>query len=93
MKRAYSKPDVYFESFSLSTSIAAGCEEVANFASSSSCGLEYSDNITLFAESHVGCTPGFGLSEDAKVDGSQFGGKFDQLCYHNPSSNYNLFTS
>lgn len=82
MKKAYSRPDIVFESFSLCTSIAAGCEYGSNFTKGT-CGYEYTDEIYIFTSDVTGCT--------RKVtDGSE---KFDGICYHNPSDLKNIFQS
>jgi len=82
MKKAYSQPDIVFESFSLSTSICAGCEYGTNFTSGV-CGYEFTDNIFIFLEGVTGCI--------FKVpDGSS---QFNGICYHNPSDLKNIFQS
>jgi hypothetical protein len=83
MKKAYSKPDIVFEDFSLSTNIAAGCEEKP-FGNTSECGVKWSKGIFIFAEKMNGCNRKL-------VDGQQ--GEYNGLCYHNPTSNYNVFYS
>lgn len=86
MKKVYSKPDVFFEDFSLSTNIAAGCEEKANFAEET-CGLEveFTDTITvtLLNGDISACAP--------ECDPKDYG--YNNLCYHNPSEDYNLYNS
>lgn len=81
MKRVYTKPDVVFESFSLSSSITANCAKEANF-SSGQCGFEYTDEMTIFMNSIQGCT-------FIESDGNWQ----DRVCYHNPYDWNNLFNS
>ena len=82
MRKAYSKPDIGFESFALSESIAAGCEERPhNFITG--CGVKFGKQI-VFTVEMTNCARKI-------VDGQQ--GEFNGLCYHNPSAGYNVFMS
>jgi hypothetical protein len=56
MKKNYSKPEIVFESFKLSTSIAGDCEEgyKANFGNSGDC--VYSDGgVSIFGNDNTNC--------------------------------------
>lgn len=55
MKRAYSKPEIFFESFKMSTSIANTCPGLkANSGSGTEC--EYTENGTaIFADVNNDC--------------------------------------
>lgn len=88
MKKTYSKPDIFFEDFSLSTNIAAGCEEKP-FNLTDDCGVKWGKKI-IFTENMTGCTSKVvqGSVTDNMVDKENNG-----LCYHNPSDNYNVFMS
>ena len=81
MKKAYSKPEIFFEDFSLSTNIAAGCELFPNFAENE-CGVKWSKGKMLFVTGVTGCTT---IVED-ESEGNDF------PCYHNPSDP-NVFNS
>ena len=85
MKRTYSKPDVVFESFSLSTSIATGCEVKLDLPYSGGCGVKLDgiDDLYLFLDSVTGCNVPAG-------DGSA---EADGLCYHVPFETNNVFDS
>lgn len=84
MKKTYSAPDIIFESFSLSTSIAA-CDIETNF-SVGTCGYEVYPGFVLFNYSVDRCT--------VPVEGDIFdSGNGDSLCYDNPSGLTNLFSS
>ena len=84
MKRAYTKPDVAFESFSLCASIAAGCEVKTDLPYSGGCGFKYSGyNIFLYEVSGCG----------AKIQDGTLRYENDFLCYHVPSESCNLFDS
>lgn len=80
MKKAYSKPDIVFEDFSLSTNIAAGCEALANFPQGD-CGYVFAPDVVIFMEERHGCT--------TEVETGEYNG----ICYHNPSDDNNLFSS
>ena len=82
MRKAYSKPDIGFESFALSESIAAGCEE-RPFNFLENCGVKYGKQI-IFTDAIQNCTR-------KVIDGQQ--GEYNGLCYHNPSASYNVFVS
>lgn len=83
MKKAYSKPDIFFEDFSLSTNIAAGCEEKP-FGNTGDCGVKWSKGVFIFTESISGCN-------HKVTDGADR--EYNSLCYHNPESSYNVFYS
>ncbi len=99
MKKTYSKPDIFFEDFSLSTSIAAGCEEEPSAYSdkiSGPCGVKWEAGVYLFSQNMNGCTrkvtdgkPGSMENGDLNmVDTNN-----NALCYHNPYESYNVFYS
>ncbi len=84
--KAYTKPEIMFEDFSLSTSIATGCEYIANHGDGT-CGISveiypgYSS--TVFNTGMSGCTyqpPG----DDDSYNG---------ICYHVPVDTNNVFSS
>lgn len=81
LKKEYTKPDIIFESFALSTSIAAGCEKKTNTPSLDQCGFKYGPDV-VYIDKESGCA-------DIQVDGSIL----DGFCYHNPSDANNLFNS
>lgn len=81
MKKKYSKPDIMYEDFTPSTSIAVGCKYEADVALYT-CGIEY-DVWMLFTSGVDACT----------LHVENMSGKWDQVCYHNPSPGNNVFTS
>lgn len=82
MKKIYSKPEITFESFSLSTNIAAGCETKTNTPSQMQCGYGADDfGRPLFVQEASGCL--IKVPENAG----------DTLCYHVPTETNNLFNS
>ena len=79
MKLAYEAPEIIYEDFSLSTSIAAGCEFKTQLQAENVCGYMMEGDV-VFAADISGCkyTP----AEDE-----------DTICYHNPSDLRNIYTS
>lgn len=85
MKKIYSKPEIAFESFSMSTNIAAGCEQPTNLPSNNECGLDFS-GVYIFLDTMSGCV------EKVPSDGGD--GEWNTICYHVPDGGKNnLFTS
>ena len=82
MKKIYKKPELWYEDFRLSQSIAAGCEGIANIAEGQ-CTVTISDpdkgyHIVLFTASTCPDSP-------PNPD--------DYVCYHAPSEGNNVFSS
>ena len=81
MKKTYVKPEVYFESFELSTSIATGCEYKTNHAKNE-CVYEIAGGRNVFVDAKTHCL-------DITAPGEEYGA----VCYHVPIEASNLFTS
>ena len=79
MKKPYRAPEIFFEDFSLSSSIAAGCEFVANSAENI-CGYLDIDGTMIFVTGVTGC-------QFHQPDG------YDSACYHVPNDYANVFAS
>lgn len=79
MKKTYSKPEIVFEDFSLSTSITAGCEFKNGLHAQGDCGYETRDG-TVFVTDVSGC-------KYTQPDTN------DTLCYHVPNEWHNIFNS
>lgn len=80
MRKAYSKPEIVFESFAMSTSIAAGCELDTPLPTyEESCGYPIRGG-NVFLEGPQ-CTS---VPQD---------GMYDGYCYHVPVETNNLFNS
>ena len=86
MKKAYFKPEILFEDFTLTTHIASDCEVKTNTPSQGQCGINAS-GINIFLEGMNGCKD-FGFVE-VKPGGD---GSFGKICYHVPFGE-NLFNS
>lgn len=85
MKIKYSKPDIMYESFSLSTSIASTCaiKTGTDLQAAKQCGYDYG-GLILFLNSMTNVC-------DVKTeDGSPV---FDSICYHVPTTTTGLFNS
>lgn len=84
MKKTYSKPEIVFESFSLSQSIAAGCDVKTNTPAQGQCGLDFG-GLMLFLDSMSGCP-------DIPVTSEGGDGEYNNICYHTVYGD-NLFNS
>lgn len=84
MKKAYTKPGIYFDSFAMCTDIAGQCSYITNTPHSGTCGLEFSDSITVFVQNVSDC--------NFKV-GGVMDGEYNGICFHVPAGNRNLFNS
>lgn len=84
MKKAYSKPEIVFENFSLSTNIAGDCEVKTWLPSNNTCGMEFTGiDGNVFLTDMNGCAFQVGEGGD---------GEFGNICYHVPYGD-NLFNS
>ena len=80
MKKIYSKPEIIFEDFSLSTSIAAGCELDTPLPSyEENCGYPTRGGIVFV--------------EGAQCTTHPQDGMHNGFCYHVPVETSNLFNS
>ena len=82
MRKIYSKPEIIFESFSMSTNIAGDCSEpyVKN-PSKGSCGIATSSGQRIFVDKSTGC------------DYPDDDGLYNNLCYDVPMGYEGLFNS
>ena len=80
MKKQYSKPEIMFESFTLSVNIAGDCEKIVGNPAKMQCGINGSGGEVLFIDQSI-CS--------FLVDNDDYNG----FCYHNPSDSANLFNS
>lgn len=82
MKKTYTKPEISFESFLMSTNIAGDCEKpFVNNASKGTCAVLGTGGIAVFDGSVGACK--FTAEND----------QWDGLCYHVPTEAANLFNS
>lgn len=82
MKKTYVKPEVYFESFELSTNIATGCEYKTGFAINE-CTYKLPGGLgNVFVNENTQCY-------DIKAPDQSYG----SVCYQVPAEASNLFTS
>lgn len=83
MKKQYSKPEIMFESFLMSTNIAGDCGEIVNNHAEYSCPYVDRSGNKVFTEALAGiCT-----------DVTQADGANNSICYHTPSNDKELFNS
>lgn len=82
MKKTYTKPQILFESFAMSTNIAAGCEIIITNSTKNVCGYEGSaPGVVIFTNEVTGC-----LFPQVDTDANGF-------CYDVPVQTNNLFNS
>ena len=79
MKRTYTAPDILFEDFTMSTSIALNCDVRVNNSTENVCGYETRNGI-VFTDDISGC-------KYKQPDG------YDGICYHVPIDTADLFNS
>lgn len=86
MKKVYSKPEIMFEDFALTTNVASGCEAKTNLPSKNLCGIDMS-GFYVFFSGMEGC-------KNAQIVKDENGdGEWNGICYHVFSSDQNLFAS
>ena len=86
MKKVYTKPEIIFESFSLSTNIAGDCESIIDTQSRGNCGIEFG-SLVIFVGEYTGCNSNNGVV----VEGDD--GNYNGICYHVPVESSTLFNS
>lgn len=87
MKKVYTAPEILFESFTMSTNIAAGCEAIIDTQSQGNCGIEFGSQV-IFVGAFTGCSENNG---DVTVEGDD--GSWNGICYHVPVESNTLFNS
>ena len=88
MKKAYSKPEIMFEDFSLSASIANGCDVRVTNQSQNTCGYELRTGGTVFFTTVSGCY----YTKDPTTHNDIIDGDYG-VCYHVPTDTSDLFNS
>ena len=86
MKKTYTKPEISFESFLMSTNIAGDCEKKTNLPSNTTCGMKLEGLGVVFTTTMNGCT---GYKVEMEMENAQLNG----VCYHVPNPDNNLFNS
>lgn len=86
MKKIYEKPQIVFESFIMSTNIAAGCEEIVRTFDKGTCAIVGTGNVSVFSGTMNICD--FTPTDLGNPDDTWNG-----FCYHVPSERSNLFNS
>lgn len=86
MKKAYSKPEILFEDFSLSVNIAGNCSPIAGSPTEGECSIIGSGGEPVFTGDIAGCMfkpedMGYGSDE------------WDEICYNVPFDYANYFNS
>ena len=85
MKKTYRKPEIFFENFSLSTSIAGNCDIAIGLPSQFVCGIPDENGLGMkIFNTNLGGDCSIPGGDDAKHDG---------FCYHVPTAGMVLFNS
>ena len=83
MKKTYTKPQILFEDFALSTSISAGCElETPEPSYFENCGYNVDPRL-----------PDIIFLQGTQCNRYPDDGLYNGFCYHNPTDAANLFNS
>ena len=87
MKKVYIKPQICFESFSLSTNIAGGCDFPFTGAAQDICAIPDGNGLGMgvFNPSVAG--------SECIIPGNDDSEMYNGFCYHVPSKNNQLFAS
>lgn len=86
MRKAYSKPEIMFEDFTLSTNIAGNCESIVDNASKGSCSVNGTGGVGVFSGEITGC-------DYSPEDLGGTSDQYDGACYHVPTEGSSLFNS
>ena len=88
MKKAYTKPEIAYESFMMSTNIAGDCEGAtpSNYSNYNSCALLVS-GVFVFLDSLTGCNKESDYIQIGDLD------QYNGYCYHTPTETTNIFNS
>lgn len=89
MKKQYSKPGIFIESFNISQNISVGCASVPGGSSighpnhwdKKSCGWQ-SGSLSWWLQGNINCK--IPLGENEKING---------MCYNNPGNGNTIFSS
>lgn len=85
MKKNYAAPDIEFESFSLSVSIAS-CAIEAEHNTEGICGYQWDPETKVFLSGISGCDVPIADENDPT-------NIYNTICYHNPTDDKKLFGS
>lgn len=90
MKKVYSKPEIIFEDFALSTNIAGNCGTKTGSPSEGQCAYKVEKTYGtwyVFTSSVTACE-----TSDGELDQLE-DGIYNSICYHVPLDNTTLFNS
>lgn len=80
MKKAYTAPEIVFDSFELTANIAAGCAFITSKHDPYACPiLDEEFGYTIFTD--------FGICDSTPPGGN------DSICYHVPTADFSVYTS
>lgn len=81
MKKKYTKPEIIFESFSMSSGIAGDCDTIIDNVARETCPFLTKTGYAVFISEVNGCRT------------HEQDGEYNGICYHVPYERYNLFNS
>lgn len=87
MKKKYTAPGIYFESFSLSAAVTVNCDTVIDTQSLNMCGVDTGIQY-IFFDTMNKCRTEPGFFPIPKTDDG-----FNGFCYHVPTEGNQLFNS
>ena len=87
MKKIYTKPQIYFESFSLSTNIASDCDVPFALAAKDICAIPDASGLPEMGIFNLTVA---GTQCGVHGDGNE---EYNGFCYHVPVETNNLFNS
>lgn len=89
MKKNYIKPIILFEDFTRSTNLSTACEIKVNTQEQFSCGIQFEGS----GDFDLGFSFTIFTDEAAGICNMEPSGELDQVCYHVPYEDNNLFNS
>lgn len=85
MKKAYEKPEIMFENFTINVNIAADCDIKTGLPTNNTCGMDFSGEMVFLT--------GMGGCSDTAIDAVGGDGEYNGICYHVMSNGQGLFNS
>lgn len=83
MKRIYNKPQIVFESFQLTESIAAACADPTGTPTAGTCGVSFGKLVLFWSSMEGICN--YPVEEETE--------SWNGICYHVPTDDTRMFNS
>lgn len=91
MKKEYKKPEIMFENFSLSTTVAGDCGKFNGGPSEGTC--PYVVSLGAFGTADIFTSDLVGVCTTSEATDGTEDGMYNGVCYHAPTDLNNLFNS